>query len=97
MVFPSKISILRVFQPALYEVSELWQRNIISVSQEHYCTVATQFTMSLLYPHIFRGKKSDRVFVGCCVGGELHEIGMRMVTDFFEIEGDCWFYRILWF
>lgn len=78
---------LRVFQPALYEVGNLWQRNEVSVAQEHYCTAATQFVMSLLYPRIFSGKKMDRCFVGCCVGGELHEIGMRMVTDFFEMEG----------
>lgn len=84
---PVKDIYLRVFQPALYEVGELWQRNLVSVAQEHYCTAATQFSMSLLYPYIFSGKKSDRCFVGCCVGGELHEIGMRMVTDFFEMEG----------
>jgi methylmalonyl-CoA mutase cobalamin-binding domain/chain len=78
---------LRVFQPVLYEVGDLWQRNLVSVAQEHYCTAATQFTMSLLYPYIFSGKQAGHRFVGCCVGGELHEIGMRMVTDFFEMEG----------
>lgn len=78
---------LRVFQPVLYEVGNLWQRNEVSVAQEHYCTAATQFTMSLLYPYIFTGKHTGHCFVGCCVGGELHEIGMRMVTDFFEMAG----------
>ncbi len=78
---------LRVFQPVLYEVGNLWQNNQVSVAQEHYCTAATQFAMSLLYPYIFSGKQTGHRFVGCCVGGELHEIGMRMVTDFFEMEG----------
>ncbi|WP_052813289.1 cobalamin B12-binding domain-containing protein [Desulfonatronum thioautotrophicum] len=84
---PVKDVYLRVFQPVLYEIGHLWQHNVVSVAQEHYCTAATQFTMSLLYQHIFTGKKTGRCFVGCCVGGELHEIGMRMVTDFFEMEG----------
>lgn len=84
---PVKDVYLRVFQPVLYEVGNLWQNNQVSVAQEHYCTAATQFTMSLLYPYIFSGKQTGNRFVGCCVGGELHEIGMRMVTDFFEMEG----------
>ena len=25
--------------------------------------------------------------VGCCVSGELHEMGIRMVCDFFEMDG----------
>lgn len=84
---PVKDIYLRVFQPVLYEIGHLWQHNVVSVAQEHYCTAATQFAMSLLYQHIFTGNKNGRCFVGCCVGGELHEIGMRMVTDFFEMEG----------
>ena len=43
--------------------------------------------MSMLYPHIFATKRIGKTFVAACVGGELHEIGIRMVSDFFEIEG----------
>ena len=76
-----------VFQPAQYEVGRLWQKNRISVAQEHYCTAATQFVMSQLYPYIFGGERTGRTLVACCVGGELHELGMRMVSDFFEMDG----------
>jgi methanogenic corrinoid protein MtbC1 len=43
--------------------------------------------MSQLYPHIFASEKNGRTMVGACVAGDLHEIGMRMVCDFFEMEG----------
>ncbi len=78
---------LHVFQPVQYEIGRLWQTNKISVAQEHYCTAATQLVMSQLYPFLFTGEKKNRKMVTTCVPGELHEIGARMVTDFFEMHG----------
>jgi methanogenic corrinoid protein MtbC1 len=85
---PVKDIYLQVFLPAQYEIGRLWQVNQISVAQEHYCTAATQMIMSQLYPRIFETeKKGGRRLVATCVGGELHEIGARMVADFFEMDG----------
>jgi methylmalonyl-CoA mutase cobalamin-binding domain/chain len=77
----------QVFQPSQRELGRLWQVNQISVAQEHFCTAATQMIMSQLYPYIFSGERKNRRLVAACVGGELHEIGARMVADFFEMEG----------
>lgn len=78
---------LQVFQRSQYELGRLWQTNQISVAQEHYCTAATQLIMSQLYPHIFATQRKWPSMVVTCVGGELHEIGARMVADFFEMGG----------
>lgn len=78
---------LHVFQTSQREIGRMWQTGQISVAQEHYCTAATQLIMSQLYPMIFTNKKIGRRFVATCVGGELHEVGIRMVADFFEMEG----------
>jgi methanogenic corrinoid protein MtbC1 len=78
---------LHVFQRTQYEIGRLWQINRISVAQEHFCTAATQLIMSQLYPHIFRTERVGRRLVATCIGGELHEIGVRMVADFFEMAG----------
>lgn len=78
---------LCVFQPVQYEIGRLWMTNQISVAQEHYCTAATQLIMSQLYPRIFATTRVGRRLLATCIGGELHEIGMRMVADFFELEG----------
>jgi methylmalonyl-CoA mutase cobalamin-binding domain/chain len=84
---PIKDLYLHVFQPSQHEIGRLWQMNQISVAQEHYCTAATQLIMSQLYPRIFATERIGRRLVATCVGGELHEIGIRMVADFFEMEG----------
>ncbi|MFP4213066.1 MAG: B12-binding domain-containing protein [Desulfohalobiaceae bacterium] len=78
---------LQVFQPVLYEVGRLWETNQVSVAVEHFCTAATQLVMSQLFPYILSTRKIGCSMVGCCVGNELHEVGMRMVSDFFEMQG----------
>jgi len=78
---------LHVFQPTQREIGHLWQTNQVSVAQEHYCTAATQLIMSQLYPYIFNTDKIGRRLVATCASEELHEIGMRMVADFFEMAG----------
>jgi MerR family transcriptional regulator, light-induced transcriptional regulator len=83
---------LNVFQRSQYEIGRLWQMNRLSVAQEHYCTAATQLIMSQLYSRIFATEKNGRTLVASCVGGDLHEIGVRMVSDFFEMEGWDTFY-----
>ncbi|MFO1425170.1 MAG: cobalamin-dependent protein [Candidatus Competibacteraceae bacterium] len=89
---PVKDVYLGVFQPCQHEIGRLWQTNQISVAQEHYCTAATQWVMSQLYPYVFSGDKGAGRLVATCIAAELHEIGVRMVADFFEMEGWDTFY-----
>ncbi len=78
---------LHVFQRTQREIGRLWQSNRISVAQEHFCTAATQTIMSQLYPRVFSGERREERLVAACVAGELHEIGLRMVSDIMEMEG----------
>ena len=78
---------LHVFQRTQYEIGRLWQVNQISVAQEHYCTAATQLIMSQLYPYVFGAEKTRGTLVATCVAGDLHEMGARMISDFFEMDG----------
>lgn len=78
---------LDVFQPVQREVGRLWQTGEISVAGEHYCTAATQLIMSRLYPWVFSGVRDQGTLVAAAAPGELHELGVRMVADFFEMAG----------
>jgi MerR family transcriptional regulator, light-induced transcriptional regulator len=78
---------LDVFQPVQREIGRLWQNNEISVAEEHYCTASTQGVMAQFYPQILSAARVGRKVVVACVGNELHEIGTRMVADFFEMDG----------
>jgi len=80
-----------VFRPVLNETGRLWQMQKISVAQEHYVTASTQQILAQIYLQFIAGnktvKKRGRTLVAACVSGELHEIGIRMVADFFEMDG----------
>ena len=77
-----------VFEPVQQEIGRLWQLNQITVAQEHFCTAATQQVMTQLYGRIFSGgEKRGKRAVAMCVGGELHEVGLRIITDLLELEG----------
>jgi methanogenic corrinoid protein MtbC1 len=76
-----------IFQPVQYEIGRLWQQGQISVGQEHFCTAATQSFISRLYSRWMIGPNQGKKLVAACVGSEQHEVGLRMLTDVFEMEG----------
>lgn len=85
-----------VLQPVMYEVGRLWQTDEIDIATEHFVTAVTQLLMARLFPHALATPRVARSMVGCCLGSELHELGMRMVCDFFEFEGwDTYFLGVL--
>ena len=78
---------LAVFAPVLREVGRLWQLGQATVGQEHLVTAATQLAMAQLYPRTFATPRNGLTTVVAAVGGELHEVGARMVADLFELDG----------
>ncbi len=68
-------------------LGKMWLSGAISVAQEHFCTAATQSIMSRMYPHIFSSPKTGKRLVATSASGELHEIGIRILADLFELEG----------
>jgi methanogenic corrinoid protein MtbC1 len=78
---------LHVFQRTQREIGRRWQMNEMTVAEEHFCSAVTQLIMSQLYPQIFATPRIGKRLVATCIGGDLHEIGVRMVADFFEMDG----------
>lgn len=76
-----------VFQDALYEIGRRWERNRISVAQEHMATAITQYVMAQMYERIppAAARRGRAVLAG--VPGELHHVGALMVADVLEAHG----------
>lgn len=77
----------RIIGPALAEVGRMWQVDEIAVADEHYCTAATQVILAQLKLHAPIRPACGRSVLATSVGGDLHEVGIRMVTDLFEFAG----------
>jgi methanogenic corrinoid protein MtbC1 len=82
---------LDVFTPVLREIGRLWQVGKVSIAQEHYMTATTGNIIAGLHDQVISSgrkvKRKGKTLVAACVAEELHEIGIRMVADFFEMDG----------
>lgn len=84
---PIKALYVDFMQRAMYEVGTLWERNLVSVATEHLASATTEVLLAQLYPRLFAQPHKDRRAVIACVPREYHQIGPRMVADFFELHG----------
>lgn len=81
-----------VIAPALAEVGRLWHINEATVADEHYVTTATQNAMAVLRMKLPRALPNGKRALAASIGGDLHDVGIRMVADLLESEGwqvDC--------
>jgi MerR family transcriptional regulator, light-induced transcriptional regulator len=78
---------LGVIQTAQYRIGQLWEDGEITVSQEHLATGVSQLAIAQLYTMMSRGvERGPRVLL-TCVPGENHDMGPRILADFFEMAG----------
>jgi methanogenic corrinoid protein MtbC1 len=76
-----------VLGPVQQELGRLWHMNDLTVAEEHFATATTAMVISQLYPHLPRKQSNGKVVVAASVQGNQHDLGVRMVCDYFEMEG----------
>jgi len=77
----------RLFQPALYAIGLMWQRNEITVAQEHLASAIAQNVLAQLYAAADFDPSSDRKALFAAAPENQHILGLRMVSDAFELAG----------
>ena len=76
-----------VFLPTLAEVGRLWQLDEVHVAEEHFATATTSLAIARLYPDLPRAAACGKTILTVAVEGDLHELGIRIVSDFFAMDG----------
>jgi MerR family transcriptional regulator, light-induced transcriptional regulator len=76
-----------IIQKALYHVGELWENNKISVAAEHLASAIVESVLNELYPKIISVEKTDKKVIVACIEDEFHQIGIKMISDIFELNG----------
>ena len=72
-------------QPSMYQVGALWQQNRISVAQEHLASAITQGALAAGFGKAEFAPPNGRSAAFACVQDNHHAIGLRMVSDAFEV------------
>ena len=76
-----------ILQVSMFQIGEMWLHGVIDVDQEHYATYVTQKAMAQFYPEIFKQERIGKTIVTTSIGSELHEMGISMIADIFELNG----------
>jgi methanogenic corrinoid protein MtbC1 len=82
-----------LFQAALYEIGQRWQRNEISVADEHMATAIVQYVLAQVYERLPIPSPTKGRMLVAGVAGELHQLGANIVADVLECHG--WDVRFL--
>lgn len=73
--------------PVQRELGRLWQLGRLGVQDEHLASYATVTTIARLHEHIADTPRDGRVALATSVEGDTHDLGLRMASDFLELDG----------
>lgn len=76
-----------ILKKALYDVGELWEYNKISVATEHLASAIVEAILNEFYSKIILHEKINKTVIVACVENEFHQIGIKMISDIFEMNG----------
>jgi len=71
----------------MYRIGQLWENDRTSIAREHQATKITEIIINIIYPYILKVPKIEKKVIVTCTDKEFHELGARMVSDIFELNG----------
>jgi methanogenic corrinoid protein MtbC1 len=77
----------QVLMSAQREIGRMWHEAEVNIAEEHVVTCATQRAMSVLAYQSKTQEWNGLTVVSAAVAGNSHDVGVRMVSDFFEFAG----------
>jgi MerR family transcriptional regulator, light-induced transcriptional regulator len=87
----NKVSIIELYESilkkALYDVGKLWEYNKIGVATEHLASAIVEAILNELYPLVIAKGKIKKTVLVSCAENEFHQIGIKMISDVFEMNG----------
>lgn len=69
------------------EIGVLWQRNELSIADEHMATAISNLVLARLYERAAQAPRNGKKILVACVEGELHELPARLVADALDLAG----------
>ncbi len=76
-----------VVRDAQRELGRLWERNLVSIAQEHMATAISQVVLAALYDETPRAPACGKRVWIACVEGELHDLPARLAADTLDLAG----------
>lgn len=88
---PDRITVEQAYRevlvPAEIELGRMWHLNELTVGEELFATSVTEMVIAQLYALIDRKPWNGKVLLASPTETNRHGIGIRIISDFFEMEG----------
>jgi methanogenic corrinoid protein MtbC1 len=84
---PVASAYLDVLVPVQREVGRLWHAGELGIVEEHVVTYTTERLMALLAHRAERAPANGRTVLCAAVAGNVHDIAVRVLADFFDVAG----------
>lgn len=81
---------VELYQKSLYRIGKLWDKNEVTIPEEHMATQIIESLLNKFSPTVTTGSQNKAVVT--CIDKEFHEIGAKMVANIFELNGWKTFY-----
>lgn len=77
-----------VIKSAMYKVGDMWEEGEISVASEHLASAIVETILGQVYYKVISGNGNrNKTVVISTVENDSHQIGAKMVSDIFELQG----------
>jgi len=77
----------KVIGRAQVEIGRMWQRGELHIAEEHLGSRITEQVMAVVHARMPRAPRNGKRVLVTSANGDLHDIGLRMVADHFEMAG----------
>jgi methanogenic corrinoid protein MtbC1 len=85
-IYPLEQVLLELIQPAMIEIGERWHRGEINVAAEHFATQFVRRKLASLLS-LFEGVAHRATIVVGCAPGEMHDLGVLLLSLFLVRRG----------
>jgi methanogenic corrinoid protein MtbC1 len=76
-----------IIKKSMARVGQLWDKCRISIAEEHIATEITKEMLTIINNSRADGFEVNKSIIITCVQKEYHELGPKLITDFFEFKG----------
>jgi len=77
----------QIVKRSMYRIGQMWENDKVNIAVEHRATKITEIIINQIYQYIQAIPKHGKKVVVTCADKEFHELGARMVSDIFELNG----------
>lgn len=73
----------KIIKPSMYRIGDLWEKNQITVADEHLATATLKYLLATVFTHQEASENHPKALL-FCIEGEHHSLGLELANEVFK-------------